>query len=210
MAEERSSHDVATVAVHRLEKIAEVLTLLSLGEKDSKQLRISVEQSDELSVVETAINLFVREFSGLKSENEANTREQQQLVRTIEDQQSQIEKLSSPLIEIERDIVALPVIGRLDAERCDRILSLVLEWVTTNGSRYVVVDLTGLVVADGSSSRLLGLAKAVRLVGADLIFSGVRPELAVMLASSGEDLVDAKCARTLHQALNMIRRSHRA
>jgi rsbT co-antagonist protein RsbR len=197
-----------TVAVERLERIAEVLTLLSLGEGDGEQLSIGVKESDELSVVETAINIFVRDYRGLKRENRQRGEVQEELAATIEEQQTEIERLSTPIIEIDQNIVAVPIIGRLHAARCERIIELVLTWVTRHHTRHVILDLTGVTLSDAESAlQLLKIAEAVRLVGSELALSGTHPSIALELAGAAGDLRTVRCCRTIREALAYFRRA---
>lgn len=93
-----------------------------------------------------------------------------------------IDALSTPIIEVWDDVLALPVIGAVDDRRGAEITSRLLDAVVSRGSRHVIIDWTGVDTMDTNSARhLLDLVRAVELVGAECILTGIRPAVAVSL-----------------------------
>lgn len=90
--------------------------------------------------------------------------------------------LQVPIIEVWDDVLALPVIGAMDDRRSAEITSRLLEEIVQRGSRFVIIDWTGVDMMDTSSAQhLLDLVRAVSLVGAECILTGIRPAVAVSL-----------------------------
>lgn len=120
----------------------------------------------------------------------------------VEDQRREILALSAPILSVGAHTLALPVIGRLDAERSREITERLLHKVAREQVRRVVVDLTGVGDMDGPSvQRLRDLFAALRLLGAASLLTGVRADLATRLADAGLTGDDALVLRSLAEAL---------
>lgn len=113
-----------------------------------------------------------------------------------------LEALSTPVIEVAQDVLALPVIGVVDSERSGRMTEAVLSSLSRRTARYVIIDVTGVAVMDTSTAdRLVKLADAVRLLGAECIICGIRPAVAQTLVAVGVDLTSVVTKRDLQRAL---------
>jgi anti-anti-sigma regulatory factor len=96
---------------------------------------------------------------------------------------------SIPVVPLFRQVIALPVVGMLDAERTERLLSSMLSGIEQYDARIVLLDITGVPVIDEGAAQ--GLAEAVggaRLLGAECVLVGVGPEIASKLVDLGSDL----------------------
>ncbi len=123
-------------------------------------------------------------------------------LRVVEEQRREILSLSAPILSVGAHTLALPIIGRLDEERSQEILERLLATIARQTARRVIVDLTGVAEVDGASAqRLRALFAAVRLLGAAPVLTGLRPELAAMLARSDLDLGTLEISRSLAEAL---------
>lgn len=122
--------------------------------------------------------------------------------RTIDAQRELLNALSSPVIRIWDGILVAPLIGELDPERADTVRERVLDAVMKTRARAVLVDITGLTVADASlASELLGLVKSLRLIGADTLLVGISPQRARALAALHMSLEEIRSFATLHDGL---------
>jgi len=107
----------------------------------------------------------------------------------IEAQRVRLAELSTPLIPIRDDIVVMPLIGTLDPERADQVLETLLAGISRARVRVAILDVTGVLTMDEQvASGLLRAAQAARLLGAQMILSGVRAEVARLLVQTGADL----------------------
>ena len=121
---------------------------------------------------------------------------------TIARQHQQILALSVPLLTVGSRVLALPIIGIFDAERAAQITESLLSAVSTQHIRHVIVDLTGAVQLDAAAAKLLiTMTRAIRLLGARPIFTGIQPAVARVFVSTGGDLHGALVLRDLQQAL---------
>ncbi len=107
----------------------------------------------------------------------------------IESQRLRLAELSTPLIPIREDIVVMPLIGTLDPERADQVLETLLTGISRGRVRVAILDVTGVLAVDEQvASGLLRAAQAARLLGTQLILSGIRAEVARTLVEIGADL----------------------
>ncbi|AUX47960.1 protein kinase [Sorangium cellulosum] len=132
----------------------------------------------------------------------AREREQEQqmkeTLKLIERQRELIHELSAPVIRVWDDVLAVPVVGALDDERAAEIMSALLDAVTGDSARFAIIDLTGVGVIDArTADHLLKLARAIELIGARAVITGVRPAVAKAMVSLD---VSVGCLR-LHASL---------
>ena len=107
----------------------------------------------------------------------------------IESQRVRLAELSTPLIPIRDDVVVMPLIGTLDPERAEQMLETLLAGISRARVRVAILDVTGVLTMDEQvASGLLRAAQAARLLGAQMILSGIRPEVARILVVTGADL----------------------
>src|SRR5262249_52282200 len=97
-----------------------------------------------------------------------------------------VDELSTPVLELWEDVLALPVIGVVDTVRSTRMMEKALSEVTSRRCRFVILDLTGVDVIDTSTAdRFIRLARSIELLGADCVISGVQPAVAQTLTDLG-------------------------
>ncbi len=122
-----------------------------------------------------------------RSEEEAvQSRAQAQLLTA---QAAMLAELSTPLIPITDAVMVMPLIGSIDATRADRILEALLEGVSRSGTKIAIVDITGVTVVDTHvAAALVRAAGAVKLLGAQVLLTGIRAEVAQALIGLGTDL----------------------
>lgn len=127
-----------------------------------------------------------------------------QTLTLVERQRQQILALSAPILEIGESVLLLPVIGSLDRDRTAELSERLLRAIATRRARDVILDLTGADFLDGSSAEyLIKLIRAIRLLGAHSVVTGVQPGLAKTLVQSGVDLSDVRILRSLRQGLEV-------
>lgn len=123
------------------------------------------------------------------AQREAETARDRMHAELIRSQAEQLSELSTPLMPISADILAMPLIGRLDAARAARVLEVLLQGVVRSGARYAILDITGVPAVDAEVAQaLLRTARATRLLGVETLITGVRTEVAQALVALGEGL----------------------
>lgn len=107
----------------------------------------------------------------------------------IREQKEMLERMSSPILPIAVGVVVLPLIGQFDASRAERVLDAVLTGVASHAARVVILDITGVSRADAAfAGSLLQISQAVRLLGAEVVLTGMTPTIAQILVGLGIDL----------------------
>ena len=97
-------------------------------------------------------------------------------------QSERLAEMSTPFIPITDDIIAMPLIGTMDTDRANQALETMLEGIARTRAHTAIVDITGVSTVDTSvASSLVRLAQAVRLQGAQVVLTGIRPEMAQTL-----------------------------
>jgi anti-anti-sigma factor len=109
--------------------------------------------------------------------------------RVIEAQRAALRELSTPLIPIADDVVVMPLIGTIDSQRAQQLMEVLLEGVSAHRAATVIIDVTGVSVVDTHvAGAIVRASRAVRLLGAEVVLTGIRPEVARTLAGMGADL----------------------
>lgn len=115
-------------------------------------------------------------------------REQMQ-AQLIKAQQDALRELSTPLIPLAEHVVTMPLIGAIDTVRAQQILERLLEGVAQHRAQVVILDITGVQVVDAQVAyALIQAAQAVKLLGAQIILTGIHPQMARTLVNLGVDL----------------------
>lgn len=122
--------------------------------------------------------------------------------QVIEAQRAALRELSTPLIPLAEGVLAMPLIGTIDAARAAQILDTLLDGVAAQRARVAILDITGVRLVDAQvASALLNAARAVRLLGAHVILTGIRAEVAQALVHIGADLGDLTTRSTLQSGI---------
>jgi rsbT co-antagonist protein RsbR len=120
----------------------------------------------------------------------------------ISRQQEELLELSTPVVKLWDGILALPMIGTLDSARTQIVMESLLERIVETGSEVAIIDITGVPTVDTLvAQHLLKTVTAIRLMGADCIISGIRPQIAQTIVHLGVDLRGVITKATLAGAL---------
>ena len=110
-------------------------------------------------------------------------------------------ELSTPVVKLWDGILALPMIGTLDSARTQVVMESLLQKIVETGSSVAIIDITGVPTVDTlTAQHLLKTVTAARLMGADCIISGIRPQIAQTIVHLGVDLGDVTTKATLADA----------
>jgi rsbT co-antagonist protein RsbR len=135
------------------------------------------------------------EVTNLTRGHEENQRLQAEIIRA---QEESLRALSTPLLPIAPGVVLLPLIGAIDRVRAELVLDALLRGVSEHRASTVIMDITGVPVVDAAvASTLVQGARAVKLLGAEAVLTGVRPSIAQTLVSLGADLDEIVIKGTL-------------
>lgn len=116
-------------------------------------------------------------------------------------QQRELLELSTPVVELWDEILALPLVGTLDSERTQIVMETLLQRIVDRGASVAILDITGVPTVDTLvAQHLMKTVAATRLMGADCIISGIRPQIAQTIVHLGVDLSEVTTKATLADA----------
>ncbi len=125
----------------------------------------------------------------------------------ISRQQQELLELSTPVVELWHGILGIPLIGTLDSNRTQIVMQNLLEAIVAKGARIAIIDITGVPTVDTLvAQHLLKTVAAARLMGAECIISGIRPQIAQTVIHLGVDLGNVVTKSTLADAFQLALR----
>lgn len=147
---------------------------------------------------------FVDELGLFMLDTYARTRE-----GVISEQASALLELSTPVVQLWEGIVSLPLVGTLDSARTQVVMEKLLEALVATGSDHAIIDITGVPAVDTQvAQHLLKTVMAARLLGAECVISGIRPQIAQTVVGLGIDFGTIATKSSLSDALLLaLRRS---
>ena len=117
-------------------------------------------------------------------------------------QQQELLELSTPVVKLWEGVLAVPMIGTLDSNRTQLVMESLLQRIVDTGSELAIIDITGVPTVDTLvAQHLLKTVTAIRLMGADCIISGIRPQIAQTIVHLGIDLQGITTKASLADAL---------
>jgi rsbT co-antagonist protein RsbR len=138
--------------------------------------------------------LLIRDITEQKRQEAERESLQQQI---IDAQRNALRELSTPLIPITDDVVIMPLIGTIDSQRAQQVMETLLEGVARHQAQLVLLDITGVAVVDTQVAQaFIQAAQAVRLLGAQVMLTGIQPQIAQTLVMLGADLsgIQTQCS----------------
>lgn len=165
---------------------AETATFVfSLKEPLFNLLRDELLRTPELLIAEIWATTQLVDRLGLIS-IEAFVKNREEVIKR---QQQELLELSTPVVKLWEGILALPVIGTLDSERTQTVMENLLQSIVDTGAEIAIIDITGVPTVDTLvAQHLIKTVSAARLMGADCIISGIRPQIAQTIVHLGLDL----------------------
>jgi rsbT co-antagonist protein RsbR len=122
----------------------------------------------------------------------------------IQRQQREMMELSTPVVKLWENILALPLIGTLDSERTQVVMESLLQKIVETGALIAIIDITGVPTVDTLvAQHLLKTVAAARLMGADCIISGIRPQIAQTIVHLGVNLSEVTTKASLADAFSI-------
>lgn len=119
-------------------------------------------------------------------------------------QQEELLELSTPVVKLWEGVLALPIIGTLDSARTQVVMESLLQKIVDTGSDIAIIDITGVPTVDTlTAQHLLKTITAARLMGAECIISGIRPQIAQTIVYLGVDLAGVTTKSTLADAFKL-------
>ncbi len=128
----------------------------------------------------------VRDVTDQKHVEAERARLQDEIIQT---QAAMLAELSTPLIPIDSQVMVMPLIGTLDSRRAQQVIDTLLTGISESRASVAIVDITGVPIVDTQvANALIRAAQSVKLLGAQVVLTGIRPEVAQTLVGLGADL----------------------
>jgi rsbT co-antagonist protein RsbR len=190
---------VISAPLSRLTQIAQQIAQGDLGR------RLRWPQRDEIGLLAQSFDTMAETLEVRFTEQQmtyaslmAQHTEQQRLLDIIAD-------LETPIIPLGRGVLLAPLVGSLDARRMEVAGSSILKALTEQRARKVILDLTGVALADSTVvQQLLEIVRCVRLLGAEALFTGMRGDTALMLVQLGIDVQEFQSVATLEAGIESM------
>lgn len=164
------------------------------------QIRASFKDDPQAQIDEVwAATVLLDKFGLYTTEAYQKTREE-----VISRQQEEMLELSTPVVKLWDGILAVPIIGTLDSSRTQSIMENLLDRVVATGSEIAIIDITGVPTVDTlTAQHLLKTITAARLMGAECVVSGIRPQIAQTIVHLGVELGDVITKANLADAFRV-------
>jgi rsbT co-antagonist protein RsbR len=165
-------------------------------------VRLAQEFADDTAALSDAmweVNVLLDRLGLLTTEEHQRARE-----AVIQQQQRDLIELSTPVVKLWEGVVAVPLIGTLDSERTQVVMESLLERIVETNSTMAIIDITGVPTVDTLvAQHLLKTVAAARLMGADCIISGIRPQIAQTIVHLGLTLSEVTTKATMADAISL-------
>jgi rsbT co-antagonist protein RsbR len=159
---------------------------LAAVRKDGQEFSVEISLSPWTSEDGLMVICTIRDITKQK---QAELERQSLQEEIIQMQEALLHELSTPLIPISNQVLVMPLVGSVDSRRAQQIVETLLEGINARRAASVILDITGVRVVDTQvANTLLRAAQAARLLGTQVILSGIRPEVAQTLVGLGVDL----------------------
>ncbi len=173
--------------------------VFSLKQPTFARLRTEARSTDDLAADTLRVSTFLDSLGLYTTEVFQKTREE-----IIARQQEELLELSTPVVTLWEGVLALPLIGTLDSQRTQSVMEALLQRIVETESDIAIIDITGVPTVDTlTAQHLLKTITAARLMGADCIISGIRPQIAQTIVHLGVSLGDVVTKSSLAAAFQV-------
>jgi rsbT co-antagonist protein RsbR len=170
------------------QELLDLLASIGLGCLYDTPVRTPTDD-EPLANLFVGLKLAADNLQMLSNDLELRIRQAEERAATISTQQQAIRELSTPVFEVWEGVVVLPLVGTIDTARAGQITTSLLDSIVRKQAAVVIIDITGVPLVDTTvANHLLNSVEASKLLGAEVVLTGVGPHIAQSLVSLGVDL----------------------
>ncbi|MDC0673508.1 STAS domain-containing protein [Nannocystis radixulma] len=177
-----------TIEAERVDQLLRIIVAAATGDYE---LRVPLveEDDDQFLEVELGVNYLLEELSLNRAKSDSQREQLATRADELTEQQTElVQALSTPVITVWPGVLALPIVGRVDDERAAMITATLLERVAAERATHVILDLTGVgTIAGNTMPALLRMVRAIGLLGASCLLTGISPAVAQQIVALGAD-----------------------
>ena len=190
-----------------IERVADILIAVADVGSGDYSARVTSDLPDDhpVSNLYEGINEMIASLEKAHQASVAYQKDLEEKLATIEIQRAAIRELSTPIIEVWEGVLCLPVVGVLDTTRSSEMTESLLSAIVEKRANCAIIDVTGIQVMDtGTADHFLRMARAVRLLGAKCVLTGINPAIAQTIIHMGVDLTGVVTHRSMRNALQQF------
>jgi rsbT co-antagonist protein RsbR len=188
----------------QLAELLRVVTDIGRGDYATPPLD-ALPEGHALGELFTSVNEMIDALVAQERRHNDAHRELEDKLSVVEQQRAAIRELSAPIMEVWEGILCLPVVGIMDSGRSADMTDALLRAVVGTRARCAIIDITGIEVMDTSTAdHFIRMAKAVQLLGASCVLTGINPQIAQTLVHMGIELTGLVTHRSLREALQFF------
>jgi rsbT co-antagonist protein RsbR len=205
--------------IHLMRPIAALQAATSRLAGGDLAARVGLKRGDELGVLgrrfdemattiqqrTSAIEAQHERANAARLEAEAARAEIAEQLATIEEQRNIIREMSVPVLPLSQSTLVLPLVGALDSQRLVLVQEQALHSIEELSARYLILDITGVPIVDTAVAQgLIKIVQAARLLGAEVVVVGIRPEVAQAVVGLGIHLSEITTRSTLQSGITYV------
>lgn len=166
-----------------------------------------VELEEIRASLEGTVQARTADLEAALAESRRQAAEQTELLRQLSEQRAALREMSVPVLPVSAATLVMPLVGALDGDRLDQVQEQALSQLQATGARTLLLDITGVPVVDTHVAHgLMQVVSAGRLLGAQVVLVGIRPEVAQSIVGLGVQFTDVRTFSDLQSALAQMRR----
>lgn len=190
--------------VASISQILKVLLRVGAGET-VEPLEASYPDTHPVGALVASLNEMIAALAEARARSAGYSRELQERIAAIGAQQAAIAELATPILEVWSGVLCMPIVGLVDSARTADMARTLLNTVVQRKARLVLLDITGIDVMDTRVvDHFLRMARAIRLLGARCVLSGVHPNVSQTIVHMGLDLTGIETHRSIREALRHL------
>lgn len=184
-----------------ISQILQVLLRVGAGESVEK-MELHYPETHPVGALTSTLNEMLESLSEARNQSERYSRELRDKLSAIQAQEAAIAELQTPIMEVWEGVLCMPIVGIIDSVRTADMARTLLQTIVQTKARLALIDITGIQVMDTRAvDHFLRMARAVRLLGARAVLSGVHPNVSQTIVHMGLDLRGIETHRSMRDAL---------